>query len=60
MKRQTAIETINEFPKEFNLDDLFERLLFIEKVEKGIEQADKGQTVPHAKAVAMLKKKWRK
>jgi hypothetical protein len=60
MKRQTAIETINEFPKEFDLDDLFERLLFIEKVEKGIEQADKGHTIEHSKALAMFKKKWRK
>ncbi len=60
MKRQTAIVTINELPKEFDLDDLFERLLFIDKVEKGIEQAEKGQTIEHSKVVAMFKKKWLK
>lgn len=32
MKRETAIHTINELPKEFQLEDLFEKLFFIEKV----------------------------
>lgn len=60
MKKQIAIETINEFPKEFDLNELFERLLFIDKVEKGIEQANKGQTISHSKVMNHFKKKWRK
>lgn len=57
MKRDKAIETIKELPQEFDLDDLIERLIFVEKVEKGLEQLDEGKTVPHEK-VKELAKKW--
>ena len=60
MKRQIAIETVNELPKEFNLEDLFEKLLFIEKVEKGLAQAENGQIVSHEKVVKHFQKKWSK
>lgn len=57
MKRDKAIETIKELPHEFDLDDLIERLIFVEKVEKGLEQLDEGKTVSHEK-VKELTKKW--
>jgi hypothetical protein len=57
MRREKAIETINEFPQEFNLEDLIERLIFIEKVEKGVEQTNKGFT-KSADEVKELVKKW--
>ena len=47
MKKQTVIQTVNDFPKEINLDELFERLIVTEKIEKGLAQIEKGQTVPH-------------
>jgi len=56
MKRDKAIETIKELPQEFDLDDLIERLIFVEKVEKGLEQLDEGKTVPHEKAKELTKK----
>ena len=60
MKKLHVIETINEFPKEVNLNDLFEQLIVKEKIEKGLLQIDKGQTVSHKKVVAYFKKKWLK
>ncbi|MBX2916064.1 MAG: hypothetical protein KF856_12410 [Cyclobacteriaceae bacterium] len=57
MKREKAIEAINELPHEFNLDDLIEKLIFVEKVEQGLKQLDTGKTVPHEK-VKELVKKW--
>ncbi len=57
MRRTKAINTIKEFPVEFELDDLLERLVFIEKVERGLKQVKKGKTIPHAK-VKELVKKW--
>lgn len=56
MKKKSAINTINEFPKEFDLDELLERLVFIDKVEKGLEQAKKGQTIDHEKVMAKFRK----
>jgi hypothetical protein len=59
MKRAQAIETINNFPPEFDLDELIERLIFIEKVEKGLVQIKKGKTKTHEE-VNELAKKWSK
>jgi predicted transcriptional regulator len=47
MKRDKVIETVNDLPQEFELDELIERLIFAEKVEKGLKQADEGKVVPH-------------
>jgi predicted transcriptional regulator len=57
MKKQNVIETINEFPKEINLNDLFEQLVVKEKIEKGLQQIEKGQTISHEKVVKYFKKK---
>ncbi|MCB0493280.1 MAG: hypothetical protein KDC93_12780 [Cyclobacteriaceae bacterium] len=57
MKRDKAIETIKELPAEFDLDELIERLIFIEKVDKGLKQLDDGKTVSHEK-VKEVSKKW--
>ncbi len=56
MKRDKAIETMKEFPQEFELEELIERLVFVEKVEKGLEQIDKGKTVSHEQLKATAKK----
>ena len=60
MKRETAINTINELPKEFQLEDLVEKLFFIEKVQKGLVQAKKDKPVKHEKVIDHFRKKWSK
>jgi len=57
MKRDKAIETVKELPNEFDLDDLIERLVFVEKIEKGLKQLDKGKTITHDE-VKKITKKW--
>jgi hypothetical protein len=57
MKREKALETLKEFPQEFNLEELIERLIFVDKVEKGIEQANQGVTKSHEE-VKQIVKKW--
>jgi hypothetical protein len=56
MKRDKAIETVKEFPQEFELEDLIERLVFVEKVEKGLQQVEQGKTISHDKVKEMTKK----
>ena len=56
MKRDKAIDAVNELPKEFELEDLLERLVFVEKVEQGLVQLKKGKTVTHAKVKEIVKK----
>ena len=57
MKRDKAIETIKELPNEFDLEELMEKLVFVEKVEKGLKQLDDGKTVTH-ETVKETVKKW--
>lgn len=56
MKRDKALETVKEFPQEFDLEDLIEKLVFVEKVEKGLKQLDEGKTVTHEKVKDITKK----
>ena len=58
MKRDKAIDTVKELPKEFELETLIERLVFVEKIEQGLAQLKKGKTVTHEK-VKETAKKWR-
>ena len=55
MKKDKAIETVKEFPQEIELEDLIERLVFVEKVEKGLQQVQQGKTIPHEQVKEMAK-----
>ncbi|MFN8343040.1 MAG: hypothetical protein U0V64_15365 [Cyclobacteriaceae bacterium] len=57
MKREKASETINALPQEFDLEVLIERLIFMEKVEKGLIQISEGKIISH-ESVKDLVKKW--
>jgi predicted transcriptional regulator len=59
MRKDKVIETINELPSEFELEELIERLIFIEKVEKGLKQLDNGESRTHEE-VKQLVKTWQK
>lgn len=56
MKRERAIDTVKELPHEFELEELMEKLVFIEKVEKGLQQAEQGKVTPHADLKEEVKK----
>ena len=55
MKKEKAINTINEFPPEFALDELLEKLIFVEKIEKGLKQLGEENTVSHEKVEEIIK-----
>ena len=59
MRKDKVLETVNDLPSEFELEELIERLIFIEKVEKGLQQIDKGETRTHDE-VKQIVKSWRK
>ncbi len=56
MKKATVISTLNEFPKEFNLDELLEKLIIIDKIEVGLKESKEGKTVSHAEAKKVISK----
>ena len=57
MKRDKAIEAVKELPNEFDLEELMEKLVFVEKVERGLKQLDEGKTVSH-ETVKEIARKW--
>ena len=60
MKKRVAQDTLKAMPDEFKLDDLLERLVFIEQVEKGLTELNDGKGTSHEKVMASFKRKWRK
>ncbi|HTC20828.1 MAG TPA: hypothetical protein VK859_08270 [bacterium] len=43
------MKMVRDLPANASIEDAMERLLFLAKIEKGLEQADSGQTLSHAK-----------
>ena len=45
--KELVIEAVKDLPDNAGIEDAMERLLLLAKIERGIEQADSGQTIPH-------------
>lgn len=43
MKKSNALEALDEFPNDFDLQLLIEKLVFVEKVKAGLVQLDAGK-----------------
>jgi len=51
MRKDVVIQTLESLPSEFNIEELVEKLLFLEKVEKGLDDSKNNRIVEidHAK-----------
>lgn len=45
LSKSKVIETIETLEDKFSLDELIEKIYFMEKVQEGIEQSEKGQVM---------------
>ncbi len=45
LTKTKIIETINKFPDEFTIDELIERLIIVEKIEKANKQSEEGKSI---------------
>ena len=54
-----VLQAIQELPDSASIEDAMERLLFLSKIERGLEQADTGKTVSH-RQVRQRMAKWLK
>lgn len=36
---------VEKFPEKFSIDELVEKLIFIEKIETGLKQSEEGQVI---------------
>lgn len=54
--KKKLIEVIENLPPDATVEDAMERLYFLAKVQRGLEQADAGDTIPHDEAKKRLLK----
>lgn len=52
--KKKVLEAIEELPSDATVEDAIERLYFLAKVEKGLQQAAAGQTMSHEDAKKQL------
>jgi len=56
MNRDNVMTALKDLPKEFTFEELLDRLLLIEKIEKGIEESRQGKVYSTDEAREKLKK----
>ena len=60
MNKNRVIEIVESLPDEFETEALIEKLLFIEKVEKGMKDVSEGKTISLQEAKSRFETKWSK
>ena len=45
--KEKILKAVQSLPDNAHIEDAMERLLFLAKIEKGLEQADAGETISH-------------
>lgn len=57
MTKHQVVDSLKSFPEKFSVEDLIEKLIFIEKVEEGLVQSKNGETVSMDDAKKRLHKR---
>lgn len=45
LTKTIVIKTLSRFPDNFSIDELVDKMILLEKIEKGIQDADKGRVI---------------
>lgn len=56
LKKEKVIQSLQDLPEEFSLDDIVEKLILLEKIEIGLTQVNSGKVISHSDARKKLKK----
>ena len=59
LTREKVIKSIQDLPDSFTIDELIDRLIFIEKLEQGLQQSAEGKVIPHEEVKKIIEK-WSK
>jgi predicted transcriptional regulator len=54
--KEKVIKAVEGLADDASIEDVMELLLFLSKVERGLEQADAGQTMPHSQVKERMSK----
>jgi predicted transcriptional regulator len=53
--KQRVIEAVEALPADATIEDAMERLYFLAKIQRGLDQADAGDTLTHQEAKERLR-----
>lgn len=56
LRKKQVINSIKDLPESFSVDELFDRIILLQKIEIGLQQSDAGQTLSTQEAKKKLKK----
>jgi hypothetical protein len=45
LTKSNVLKTITKFPEHFSIDDLVDKMILLDKIEKGLLQADNNQVI---------------
>ncbi|MCC5849842.1 MAG: hypothetical protein JJU29_17285 [Verrucomicrobia bacterium] len=54
--KDKVIQAVQNLPDDASFEDAMERLLFLVKIERGLQQADAGQTISHTQVKERMSK----
>lgn len=54
--KEQIVKAVQELPSDASYEDAMERLYLLQKIEKGMNQVDSGQGVPHEDVKTRLEK----
>ena len=59
LTKSTLMQSIDNLPDSFTIDELIDHLIFVEKVEKGVKESEEGRTISNEDVRKMIEK-WSK
>ena len=54
--KEKALRAVQDLPHDASYEDAMERVLFLSKIDRGLQQADAGQTLSHAQVKERMAK----
>ena len=60
MNKAKVIETLESLPEEFSTEELLNKLLFVEKVERGLKDVEEGKVISMQEMRNRVSQKWSK
>jgi predicted transcriptional regulator len=54
--KDKVLQAVNNLPDNVSIEGIMDHLLFLAKIERGIQQADAGQTISHSEVKERMAK----
>jgi predicted transcriptional regulator len=58
MRKTQILETLEGLPEEFTIDELVDKLIIIERINKGLKDIEEGKSMAHEEAKKKVMGKW--